>query len=307
MGHAYRAPDDSQAPAPVPCRDLHRYARCCGDPECRGRGRHSHGVVHPRPQHVAWDGLVLPTDDPFWSSHYPPNGWGCKCRAFAVNDGDIGRLGKDGPDHAPVAADDTTGIDQGWDYAPGANAKTPLRELIERKLFGLPAPIGAAMWQALEGAVDLERDLAWKDTLDAWLVDDYPRGHTAVVGALKPEVLAWLAKKGKPVPPTAEIAIRDNLPRGHKQLRHEADQNGLTLDEWRALPALLRVGDTYFHRDTGHLVFVADGSGPTKAAVAFDPKKTRASGALSVVVSGFRVSAEDVAGMVKGGLWQIVR
>jgi len=82
--------------------------------------RHSHGVVHPRPQHVAWDGLVLPTDDPFWSSHYPPNGWGCKCRAFALNDGDIRRLGKDGPDQAPVPPGDTTGIDKGWDYAPGA-------------------------------------------------------------------------------------------------------------------------------------------------------------------------------------------
>ncbi len=30
----------------------------------------------PRPQHLAWDGLTLPADDPWWKTHYPPNGWG---------------------------------------------------------------------------------------------------------------------------------------------------------------------------------------------------------------------------------------
>lgn len=39
------------------------------------RYRHNH-AVRPRPQHVAWNGLTLRHDDPFWSSHYPPNGWG---------------------------------------------------------------------------------------------------------------------------------------------------------------------------------------------------------------------------------------
>lgn len=32
-----------------------------------------------RPEHLAWDGLVLPKDDPWWDTHMPPNGWGCKC------------------------------------------------------------------------------------------------------------------------------------------------------------------------------------------------------------------------------------
>ncbi|MDH5524453.1 MAG: phage head morphogenesis protein [Desulfobulbaceae bacterium] len=31
---------------------------------------------NPRPEHAAWGNLVLPADDPFWRTHYPPNGWG---------------------------------------------------------------------------------------------------------------------------------------------------------------------------------------------------------------------------------------
>lgn len=41
------------------------------------RYRHSDAVMHPRPQHLAWDGLVLHADDPWWNTHFPPNGWGC--------------------------------------------------------------------------------------------------------------------------------------------------------------------------------------------------------------------------------------
>lgn len=30
----------------------------------------------PRPEHLAWAGVVLLADDPWWRTHYPPNGWG---------------------------------------------------------------------------------------------------------------------------------------------------------------------------------------------------------------------------------------
>jgi uncharacterized protein with gpF-like domain len=46
---------------------------------------HSDSVLHPRPLHVAWNGLTLRYDDPWWSTHYPPNGWGCRCRVRALS------------------------------------------------------------------------------------------------------------------------------------------------------------------------------------------------------------------------------
>ena len=44
-----------------------------------------------RASHRAWDGLVLPVNHPFWRTHYPPNGWRCRCTAFALNQRDVDR------------------------------------------------------------------------------------------------------------------------------------------------------------------------------------------------------------------------
>lgn len=49
-----------------------------------------------RPEHVGWNGLLLPVDDPFWKAHYPPNGYGCKCRVRQVSKAEAARLEKSG-------------------------------------------------------------------------------------------------------------------------------------------------------------------------------------------------------------------
>gem|GEM_PF-434506 len=88
---------------------------------------HSDLVSHPRPQHKAWNGLVLHKDDPFWRSHYPPNGWGCRCTVKAASRAEIAAAQAKGLDTAPEGWDqpvDATGappgIDKGWGHAPGA-------------------------------------------------------------------------------------------------------------------------------------------------------------------------------------------
>ena len=97
------------------------------------RYRHS-GKRDARPQHKAWDGLVLRADDPFWKSHYPPNGWGCGCYVQSLGPRDLARAGKTAPDEAPPAGTRPyrdpnsgeisalpAGIDPGWDYNVGAS------------------------------------------------------------------------------------------------------------------------------------------------------------------------------------------
>ncbi len=46
-----------------------------------------------RPHHLAWDGTILPWDHPWWKSHYPPNGWRCRCRVVQLSDADLKEFG----------------------------------------------------------------------------------------------------------------------------------------------------------------------------------------------------------------------
>jgi uncharacterized protein with gpF-like domain len=41
--------------------------------------------VHHRPEHLAWNGTLLPVDDPWWDTHPTPGGWGCKCHKRQVS------------------------------------------------------------------------------------------------------------------------------------------------------------------------------------------------------------------------------
>ncbi|MDG4475429.1 PBECR2 nuclease fold domain-containing protein [Thiovibrio frasassiensis] len=114
--------------------------------------RYRHGdSQRPRPQHLAWHGLVLAHDDGFWSSHYPPNGWGCKCSVEALSGRDVERLGKSGPDKAPpIVIDPKTGapvgIDKGWDYNVGEAAWG--KKLSETSMNEYRAQ-GAKAWERL--------------------------------------------------------------------------------------------------------------------------------------------------------------
>lgn len=267
---------------------------------------HADGQLHPRPLHLAWDKLTLPREHPFWAEHFPPNGWGCRCEVRAVVRPEL-----DAPTAPPAGWDKPdpktgvpVGIDRGFDYAPGARAAAPMQTFIDDKLLALDAPIGAAMWRALKPTLAMERQAAWWDTLDTWLADPLPRGRTATVGVLSPGAVAEL-DAAQALPANAAIEISDALVVGRKQRRHVAAQDGLTDAEWRSLTTLLDAPAAVY-RDTlnGHLIYVADGPGPAKAALDLQPAD--GAGAAGRVLSVFRTSAADVAGMVKGGRWVAV-
>ncbi len=46
-----------------------------------------------RPSHAAMDGMVFRADDPIWQTHYPPNGWNCRCRVRALTADQVKRRG----------------------------------------------------------------------------------------------------------------------------------------------------------------------------------------------------------------------
>ncbi|MGB1271499.1 MAG: phage minor head protein [Endozoicomonas sp.] len=85
-----------------------------------------------RREHVRWSGVLLPADDSFWDTHFPQNGWGCKCRVRQTSKGEYGRIkGKHSTQAPTIKKREWTnqrtgeimkipeGIDPGWDYNPG--------------------------------------------------------------------------------------------------------------------------------------------------------------------------------------------
>ncbi len=111
--------------------------------------RHGHPVI-PRQLHLDWNGMALPATDAWWQIHFPPNGWGCTCRVTAASKEEIDKNGWNLPENAPDDGFDThilytgqviqmpSGVDYGWDYAPGATVAEQLRTKLEALRKTLP-------------------------------------------------------------------------------------------------------------------------------------------------------------------------
>lgn len=114
------------------------------------------GSRDPRPDHLSWDGLILPPGHPFWATHAPPNGWGCSCYVIgARSERDAVRKGgKPGLQPPPGFAqpDPRTGapkgIDAGWGYAPGASVTAAVQQAAE-KVAGWPDGVARELMAVL--------------------------------------------------------------------------------------------------------------------------------------------------------------
>ena len=126
-----------------------------------------------RASHRLWDNLVLPRDHSFWDTHYPPNGWRCRCLAFAIDEKGLQRLKEAAPADAPVRTEAPPerwvefvnrstgqtervphGIDPGFGYNPGKLHVQRGVELLERGLAAVgPTTPGAGDALAVMRAV----------------------------------------------------------------------------------------------------------------------------------------------------------
>lgn len=127
---------------------------------------HNDTVQHPRPLHVSWSGMVLHKDDPWWQTHFPPNGWGCRCRVKAVRGSEFkgAKAPDDGTythvDSAGVRHTVPNGIDYGFDYQPGARTDTKLREFVQEKLIKRPDAISKALTRDVNRYINATADIA---------------------------------------------------------------------------------------------------------------------------------------------------
>lgn len=126
--------------------------------------RHGNSL-DPRPVHLSWNGLVLPSDHPFWKAHYPPSAWGCSCYVLGARSlaaarrlgGDPGKALPPGWDQIDPKTGAPVGVGKGWDYAPGGGV-THMIAALRDKLDTLPE----------QPSVDLIQD--WLNNIfEAWM------------------------------------------------------------------------------------------------------------------------------------------
>jgi len=275
---------------------------------------HSDGVMHPRPLHLAWNRMVLHHTHMFWRQHYPPNGWGCQCYVIAVGQAEYEAAlakGKAEPPAGWDAIDGKTGapvgIDKGFDYAPGANAATPLADLVNQKLFNLAAPIGARMYAAMRPTLRTELRQAFTNYLtDA--ATGSAAGRTAVPGAMDEATLSWFWAEKRRGPATAEIVLDDAVVLA-RVVDRRVPVGPLTVGEWAGLPDILEAPvQILFDTTTGRLVYLAE-SGTPGSMLAFEVELSLsgAKGQYNRLAATFRLDAGTIESEVASGRFKVVK
>jgi len=270
------------------------------------RYNHADGVLHPRPWHLAWNGITLPWDDQWWQTHYTPNGWKCHCWISAASPGEYEAAQAIGKGTRPPGWDvldpktgAPLGIDRGFDYAPGANARAPLQQFIDQKLIRLNAPIGAALWQSLKPMLEAERLAGLKSMVATTGASLQAKGDAVSVWTLPPDIVEGMSAQGV-MPENAAVWLRDS------ELLHALRETksgrgaALPMSTWENLPKHFDDAEVYLDAEDKALLFAFDGSGKGKAKVVVRVNysdKLRVNGQRETVTANF----VRTGGMVEAG------
>lgn len=162
------------------------------------------GDARVRPMHRMWNGLIFHIDHAFWQTHYPPNGWGCRCTVRAYSQADLDDenlqvsdkfqvktrevVTKDGEitDRVPV------GIDPGWDHNVGQSWISPELAL-GQKIASLPQDLRGVM---ADKSVSPAYQKVLNDNFKAFKSDiKQPVGLAQIVGFMDSGMLNAIAAR----------------------------------------------------------------------------------------------------------------
>lgn len=207
-----------------------------------------------RPLHRDWHGTILPVQHPWWNTHFPPNGWRCRCTVISLAQRDLDRRGWKVTDPAPslsmrqVAVEGRgtievpVGIDPGFGYNPGKGAVARQAEAVAQRAMGGARPELAAAARAVLASPTLPPTpaalTAYPEWAQAVLEQKNADGTFRRVGSLPDDVLAQLPggaeNAGDPdIVLTAEALL--HMARSSKQARGA----GLSVADLLRLPEIV--------------------------------------------------------------------
>ena len=178
-----------------------------------------------RASHAAWDGLALPVDHPFWHQHYPPNGWRCRCTAYAMSEADLQRRVAAGepikteppPDVQVPYRDPRTGatasaplgVDPGFAYNPGRGLLARSAELQRNALDAVEPDLARAVVAQLVRGENFVRFVARPLPGEELPVAVLAAAHAAQLGASSRTVMLSQDTLGKQARQHPEVGAGD--------------------------------------------------------------------------------------------------
>jgi uncharacterized membrane protein len=280
-----------------------------------------------RVAHAAWNGVALPVDHSFWQTHYPPNGWRCRCIAFATNERDLQRRADRGEkikrqappvkyiDYVNPHTDEVRavplGIDPGFGYNPSRAAQGHMAaaaDLQGASIAKLDAPIGAAVGKALPQQTREVMGEAYRDWLQAVREDASRdvaiRRRRPMVGTLDPLDVNYLTDQLGQPPATADVVI------GTVAVRVADRVDGLSPAALQQLPELLRQAVAVVHdpKSSALQYLVPDPDRPG-SMLAIEVGVGRASGGKvgNLVKAVRRATLSELLGQLASAALQLVR
>jgi hypothetical protein len=255
--------------------------------------------VHHREDHVSWDGLILPKDDPWWDSHFPPNGWGCKCYTRAItetrkkqyeNEGipTAPRLDGTGGGNVPAKTQAPPvkyktyfnerkgtveqvpdGIDPAFNWNQGKTGRSTaaLENLVRKTQEKTPEQFDLVMSSIMKNEVN---KTSFYGFVEDALERKRDRQHTAPVGFLDTKVTGFLKKKGVNLGSHNIVILESKLVNGKKYTgKHTRMGNAPTKEDWYNLLDWMMDAPVFWDAAHKGLVYLArlDGSRYMKIAV----------------------------------------
>lgn len=203
---------------------------------------------NPNLEHRAWDGMVLPVDDPFWQSHLPIKKWGCKCRVIPMTASQMKRRGlqvgvsPEVPTQPYVNARTgevqqiPDGVHPAFHYPPGGRRASLNRHLVDKLEAAPPAMARASVANLVGG-----------QTFAEWYRK--PAGAFPLA-YLNPNAAARLGAK------TQLVGLSEDTLA--KQLREHPE---ITLDEYLIVQAAIDQGESVLDARDGSLIYILEEAG----------------------------------------------
>jgi SPP1 gp7 family putative phage head morphogenesis protein len=159
-----------------------------------------------RDQHASWHGTILPITSDWWKTHYPLNGYNCRCTTRTLSEEEVGRSGRKVSEEPEIKYRDVItsdgeiipnvpeGLDPGWDYNVGEAWQEPEMAL-GRKLATLPKELQAT---AIRQSVTQEYAQVLTERWQAFLEEPRigtPKDHHRIIGFLPDTVVLPFEEK----------------------------------------------------------------------------------------------------------------